>query len=539
MILSIGKDITNFIPKPAVNFEDLEDLIQSNTYSLNIYKNNYRKSENFNYTDMIALDFDGGYSIEQAKKDFKDYKCIIAPTRNHNKLKNGVKEDRFRVILFLSETIKDAKLYKNTVKSLMKKYPKADKKCSDAARMFYASSSVLFRNEKGKLITPVHKDIELINNKEASIQNVSELDMKHIPPGFSKCIWAIANGFFGLKEINDAFMSLITTCKKIGYTKEQAYYMAKNALHKYEQRTNSKYERSNGDVYNKDNIWREIVNAVYSESWGGAKYVCTKEGSWLYDYCNKLGEHGCDKTESPFNLMTMKQLFETKEELDWIVDGLLTRGGFSLMAGPPKSGKSTLTRQLARAIVKGESFLGREVESGRVLYLALEEQVSMFKTQMEQIGISEKDDILIHIGDIASTDPYNEVKKLIVETEPDLVVVDTLLLLGKIENVNDYTIVNEALKSVRMIARETGTHIVGVHHTNKGDGYGARKIMGSVAIHGAVDNAIMLEHRENTGRRFISTSQRGGRPFHQNELRFDMDTLHYELVPKGIGDDRF
>lgn len=531
MRLSIGKD-NKIFNKYIVNGKlALEHVITKKTYSFGIFAGSHRTAKNFKFADAVGLDFDGGYPLKQAIKDFKDYKCVIAPTRSHQKNKNGVVDDRFRVILFLSKPIMNTTTYHNTIKSLLKQFPKADRACKDPSRMFYPSIGVTLHNTDGKLIEPVHSHIELVRDDSATAQDVSELDFNKIPPGFTKCKWSIANGFFESGEGNEALMSLVTTCKKIGYTKEQAYYMAKNALRQRELRT--------GAVADKDSLWREVVETVYSPQWTGAKYVCSKEGTWLHDYCLKLEDHGCEKSAGPFNLMTVDGLMKTEDNLDWLVDGLLSRGGFSLMSGAPKSGKSTLTRQLAKSVSRGEEFLGREVHKGTVLYLALEEQVSMFKDQFKKLGITKDDNILIHIGDIASIDPYAEVRKLVEEQEPDLVVVDTLLLLGKIENANDYTTVNNALKEVRMIARQTGTHIIGVHHTNKGEGGGTKKIMGSVAIHGAVDNAIMLEHREMSGRRFINSSQRGGRPFDNRELDFNKDNLHYNLKPVGIGDDEF
>ena len=87
-----------------------------------------------------------------------------------------------------------------------------------------------------------------------------------------------------------------------------------------------------------------------------------------------------------------------------------------------------------------------------------------------------------------------------------------------------------ALTNYRTIARKSGTHIVLIHHQNKGENRGTMSIMGSGAIHGAVDNAIIF-NKYGTVRK-ISTSQRGGRGFDNHPLIFDMDTEHYTLGEK-------
>src|SRR5262245_14100822 len=57
----------------------------------------------------------------------------------------------------------------------------------------------------------------------------------------------------------------------------------------------------------------------------------------------------------------------------WIVQKLLRSSGLSLLAGKPKSGKSTLARQLAVSVARGVPFLGRPTRVAPVLYVALED----------------------------------------------------------------------------------------------------------------------------------------------------------------------
>ena len=157
MKISISQQNDNVNFKP-VEINSLQDLVKQATkynYSTGIFKNNYRKKDNFIQADFIAIDVDNDdpndtYTIEGAKEIFKDYKHIIMPTKSHRKDKNGRIADRFRVILFLETSITDAKNFTATWGQLLKYYPAADKACKDAARFYYPSPEVFSVMIKGK-----------------------------------------------------------------------------------------------------------------------------------------------------------------------------------------------------------------------------------------------------------------------------------------------------------------------------------------------------------------------------------------------------
>jgi len=111
--------------------------------------------------------------------------------------------------------------------------------------------------------------------------------------------------------------------------------------------------------------------------------------------------------------------------------------------------------------------------------------------------------------------------------KPRLLIIDTLFLLARVESANDYSQVNAAMTPFRNLARDTGTHVLFVHHSRKGGNSGADSISGSVAIHGAVDCAIMVSQQGSSRR--IQSSQRGGRPFPLSNINFDFATQSYSM----------
>ena len=66
-------------------------------------KDGKRKKENYiGNQNTIWLDFDDIKSMEGIKALFEDYSYIAYTSKNHQKEKNGVVGDRFRLILFFS-----------------------------------------------------------------------------------------------------------------------------------------------------------------------------------------------------------------------------------------------------------------------------------------------------------------------------------------------------------------------------------------------------------------------------------------------------
>lgn len=517
MKISVSENNKIFRPLNVQGFRALQSLITRRTYSPGVFRNNERNSQNFEQADMVGLDFDGGLSIEDAREMFKDYKHIIAPTRNHRIAKKGLTADRFRVILFLSSPITDSRTYSDTVKSLLAKFPQADKACKDAARMFYPSGTIYSSSPRGVLVDPVvgFFDTKITHDHSRTV----EIDFSKKPAGWSNCKWALANGHFEQGEGNEAMMTVASTCKKLNMTKEQAYYTCKNALQLREARTGASYDKSA--------LWREVIETVYSDQWRGTMYVCSEKGTWLHDYCQSMGANACGTGPKALNFRPIGKILEGKTKVDWLVDGLFTSGGISLIVGKPKSGKSTIIRQLAKSVARGERFLERDVKQGSVLYLALEEQEEMLNEQFKKLGVTDADPILIHVGGVFGPNALEELTEYAMERRPSLLVIDTLSLFANFKNINDYSEVNDVLAKYRKLARESGAHVAFIHHQNKSDNTGAGSIMGSNALHGAVDIAFIFN---NVGdRRFINTSGRGGRAFRNQEVTFNPSTETYEL----------
>lgn len=140
--VSISKHITEGFKKVQVPFHKIKDLVKSDfNYSAGIFLNGYRKRDNYaNYSDMIILDVDDGLSIKEASKLMQPMTHIIATTKSHQKDKNGIVCDRFRILIPTETPINlNQNEYTKLMKQVLKKYSFCDQVCKDASRFYFPS----------------------------------------------------------------------------------------------------------------------------------------------------------------------------------------------------------------------------------------------------------------------------------------------------------------------------------------------------------------------------------------------------------------
>lgn len=237
------------------------------------------------------------------------------------------------------------------------------------------------------------------------------------------------------------------------------------------------------------------------------------------------------------NIINSSRLMkEPKRKHKWLVDNLLFTAGTSIWAGKQKVGKTTLIRQLSLAVARGDKFLDRNVRSGLVLYLALEEDRDEIKEHLCDMGSEGEENLLFHIGAIPG-DPLEALKAFIEDVRPALVVVDTLIKFTKIKDLNNYSLVTEQLEPLTEVARNNDCHILFVHHMNKSSFKGQDQVLGSVAILGSMDTIATVT--QNGADRFIETKQRYGRSLNKHLLKFDEKTRMYLLSSKVDKGDLF
>lgn len=133
------------------------------------------------------------------------------------------------------------------------------------------------------------KSVYGVPKKEKKAKMVAKLDFdpKSTPRGWKVYKWAIAQGHFESGERHQALLVLAATCRALGYSKEQSYYLCKAALKKQS-------ETSGTDEFNKEELWKNIIeDTVFHDKWEGGQYS-PSTNPWLAKYCEK---HGFDTTK--------------------------------------------------------------------------------------------------------------------------------------------------------------------------------------------------------------------------------------------------
>lgn len=137
-----------------VDWNQLVEHITSKNWSPQVFSEDEtgkmpRKNDFFLSTDWMVLDIDEGMTIEEAKVAFKDYACVLAPTKSHQiekvtpsgKVKPAC--DRYRIVIPLERTITDTLEFKATWFAAKDIWPFMDDACKDFARFYFPSTGIL------------------------------------------------------------------------------------------------------------------------------------------------------------------------------------------------------------------------------------------------------------------------------------------------------------------------------------------------------------------------------------------------------------
>jgi hypothetical protein len=210
----------------------------------------------------------------------------------------------------------------------------------------------------------------------------------------------------------------------------------------------------------------------------------------------------------------------------FVVDGLLPEAAFSILAGKPKHGKSSLARFEAVALAKGQQFLGRQTIRGETLLITLEDPVPHVDNALRALGYDPATDAPIHLVTKLAPgidDSIAAIEEVLVGN-PDirLVIVDTLAKLLRVSDMNDYGAVMPQVEKVHNLARKfPRLHVQGLAHAKKAKSDDVfDSLLGSTALRGEPDTTIALY--DHGGHRVIATETRIGRSIPPTILHAEM-----------------
>jgi KaiC/GvpD/RAD55 family RecA-like ATPase len=201
-------------------------------------------------------------------------------------------------------------------------------------------------------------------------------------------------------------------------------------------------------------------------------------------------------SRSMFNPTDIAELYDEVEgDIPWVLDGYLLEGGLTLLAGPPKLGKSTFAYQLLVSVAVEEPFLGRDVTQGNVLVLALEEHR---RDVIQRLVDNSKKDlsglVRVEFGPLEfDKNMLEDIVTYIKREGIGLVMIDTLHAWWELSDEKDAAEVLRKGKQLLRAVRSTNAAWMGIVHTRKGGGEHGEEIRGSSALPGLVDIAISMK----------------------------------------------
>lgn len=257
-------------------------------------------------------------------------------------------------------------------------------------------------------------------------------------------------------------------------------------------------------------------------------------------------------------------------KLEWLVEDSWVDGSVGFISGPSKSYKTWIALDLGLSIVSGKPFLGsfNVGRTGPVILVQEEDPMPVLQERLRLIGdakdmlptVEWKPDVReLHIDyrdwpfyiinlqgfNLQSHEKVDQVRKLIAEINPVMVILDPLVVM--LGDVDEYRAseVSMLLQTVKFWREEFGCSVAVVHHHNKGQKSegerGGQHMYGSFAFHAWLESAIhvtpVIEDSESKIDTVIIEREFKAAPSGRSQkVRFDIDSVDaykYEPILEG------
>ena len=167
-----------------VDFHDIPEMVRSGfNYVACKLRNGIRLDDNFDgFVDVLIIDVDEACTITQAKSLFSKFEFYLVTSKSHQKDKNGMVCDRFRMFFRLENTIYIRQQMEEIYNLFIKKYPFIDTKCKNVSRLYYSSpeNAEVIYNEGARYTTKIIlSGVEAIKTEKEYHHKASD-KIKHI-----------------------------------------------------------------------------------------------------------------------------------------------------------------------------------------------------------------------------------------------------------------------------------------------------------------------------------------------------------------------
>jgi hypothetical protein len=211
-------------------------------------------------------------------------------------------------------------------------------------------------------------------------------------------------------------------------------------------------------------------------------------------------------------------------------DGVLLDKTILQIVGEAKSKKTFLALNLTLAIASGESFSGFNIEQkSRVLHLSAEGGYFPTRERIQTMANGLDEGALSNIYfskyvnlSIDNDEDYHELKQLIEEAKPNVLVMDPLIRFHS-QDENSSTAMNVVFRRFRELIDMYDISIIIVHHTGKNPSLGGR---GSSVIRGEYDSCITIMNLGDNSKLYFD--MRHVESPHPRGINFNSESFWFE-----------
>jgi hypothetical protein len=476
-------------------------------FSPAVFRPAYRLQENVTEVSLLVLDYDHQASFEDDSRVWGSLRCCFAAytTHSHRRItkSNPAAEERLRVVVPLVMSIPAERFPALWKWAAHISGGKIDAQAQDSSRMYYTpaiaslGAPYQYHEQEGDLLD----------------WRALDLDQSPEPDAFTEALplASTVREFESWDELHKETSQRIRQTAK-AQTNRKGWTHSPGICHGSTDGT-AIFVSPDGAY----GCLKDCSTAVIRAAFGLSERPNTSEPeTW-----SRSNGGSPNKPSSRFVLTPLDELLsEPEEQVAYVWNRTLPAGGISICAAKPKVGKSTLARNLAVAVTRGKAFFGRATATGKVMYLCLEEKRAEVAAHFRRMGANGSD-ILIHTGR-APDGALIALQEAIDEFNPSLVIVDPLARFVRVRDFNDYAEMARGMEPLIDLARVTGCHILCVHHCGKGEREGGDALLGSTALFGAVDTALIMKRREQA--RTLHTVQRYGEDITETVAYLDAET---------------
>jgi hypothetical protein len=211
----------------------------------------------------------------------------------------------------------------------------------------------------------------------------------------------------------------------------------------------------------------------------------------------------------------LAQNIDEFEDVECITEGMIVRGGVTLLVAESTAGKTTMSIFLADAIMRGIPFFGLKCEKGDILFIEQDEGSNLLKDQWQKIGLTTHIKVsTVKLSWDNDKRKFNsELDDLLLYYRPDLVIIDAFSGLG----VKDITRPEsgDVLNSLREKATKYNCAFLVLHHLNR-----SGEPMGS-NLHIAKADFIFELKKEGDDTVILSQTKNRGKHLDPKKIDFD------------------